>query len=144
MSTVTYLLDWFDEIRLPKIFPLDPLTPSFRDEPLVVKMPVKSARRFAREKWPRRPANAPRPVSPPPPPPPPPPRVPQASSMKVECCICLTTTDVARMATYVPCGHCVVCSDCFENQRLRDVAAERETFCPKCRALVTSTLKVFL
>jgi hypothetical protein len=63
---------------------------------------------------------------------------------KVQCCVCLTATDIAKMATYLPCGHCVVCAGCFGQLRLRDLAAERDTFCPTCRALVTSTLKVFV
>ena len=67
-----------------------------------------------------------------------------ATSQQVQCCVCLTATDISKMATYAPCGHCVACEECFRQLRRRDVEAERDTLCPKCRALVTSTLRVFV
>jgi hypothetical protein len=63
---------------------------------------------------------------------------------QVQCCVCLTATDISKMATYAPCGHVVACEECFRKLRRRDVEAERDTLCPKCRALVTSTLRVFV
>lgn len=68
----------------------------------------------------------------------------QAPIQQVECCICLTAQDIKNFATYVPCGHCAVCADCYMKQWHLAVAEDNLIFCPKCRAVVTDTLKVFV
>ena len=68
----------------------------------------------------------------------------QVPNQQVECCICFTTTDIVLMVTYLTYGHCEFFVSCFVCQRHLDVLEERDTLCPKCHALVTSTLKVFV
>jgi hypothetical protein len=60
-----------------------------------------------------------------------------------ECCICLETKNVCQMVTFVPCGHCACCENCYAKQVAADAAAGKRSTCPKCRQRVNSTIKVF-
>jgi hypothetical protein len=101
---------------------IDGICEFFRDEPLVATLPISALWKCAEPL----PAQA------------------SATTQQVQCCVCLTATDISKMATYAPCGHVVACEECFRQLRRRDIEAERDTLCPKCRALVTSTLRVFV
>jgi len=61
----------------------------------------------------------------------------------LECCICLETKTVRQMVTFVPCGHCTCCENCYAKQVATDAAACKRSTCPKCRQRVNSTIKVF-
>jgi len=109
---------------------LDGLCEFLDDEPLVATMPVPARWWDPPEPLPETRAKAA--------------AQPQAPTQQVECCICLTATDIGNMATYLPCGHCAVCVCCFGKQSSLDVAEDRHTTCPKCRAIVTSWVQVFV
>jgi hypothetical protein len=57
-----------------------------------------------------------------------------------ECCVCLDDVAAADLHLLFPCGHRCVCEACAATVMAADPAARR---CPKCRAAVTSTVRVF-
>ena len=71
-------------------------------------------------------------------PPPPPPAAPGSAAR--ECCVCLDDVALGCMHVLFPCGHRCMCQACAEALMAADAAARR---CPKCRAAVLGSARVF-
>jgi len=64
-------------------------------------------------------------------------------AMITECCVCFEKKLVRLFSTFIPCGHCVCCTDCWGKQVQMDAAAGKRSTCAKCRARVDSAMRVF-